>query len=314
MKLPASPRALYSAVSWHVRGLFASEGLRKITFAARDLWQPAEVETRRGIARELATELLPELTIDRDVGYLRLPASALPSLDEVCQIGQAIVSASTTSDGEIAGNKMFSRFRLAKAEQRLALLRVALDRRVLAMVASYFGILPVITEADFYCSFPVSGPWTKSQLWHCDDDAAHVLKIFVYCEDVAPENGPFELIEPITSRSVRKAVGYRYAGRRYRVPDETMEQFVPAGQETAILGPKGSAFVIDTVQCFHRGSRIRAENRRRVAGMVCFAPPNGQVLPRRLVSGSAPLAAFANELTGDLERAVLGMPVTTKWV
>ena len=32
--------------------------------------------------------------------------------------------------------------------------RIGLDRRLLAMVSAYLGVLPVITEADFFCSFP----------------------------------------------------------------------------------------------------------------------------------------------------------------
>lgn len=314
MTATASARALYDALSWHVRGVFATEELRRIAFSVRDLWQPAEVEARRGIARDLALDAVPSLTVDREVGYRVLAPNALPGLDDVCDIGREIVSAAADADGEHNGNKQFSRFRLAKADQRRALLRVGLDRRLLAMAASYFGVLPVITEADFYCSYATSGPWTKSQLWHCDDDASDVLKLFIYCEDVVPEDGPFQLVERSVSTRVRKAIGYRYAGRRYRVSDETMGRFVPEGNETSLIGQRGTAFVVDTTRCFHRGSRIRDPRHRRVAAMVCYAPPSALTLPRRLSGGRAPLVELASEDSTPLERAVLGMPVATKWV
>jgi hypothetical protein len=314
MGLGMSPRAWYAAVSWHVRGLFASEGLRRIGFSARDLWQPAEVEARRGLARDLATEVPSDLVVDPATGHRVLSSTAMPNVDEVCRIGHAIVSESGRDDGESAGQKKFSRFRIAKSDQRRALLAVALDRRLLAMVSSYFGVVPVITEADFYASFAIEGPYAKSQLWHCDDDASAVLKLFVYCDGVTPSDGPFELVRPDESRYVRTSIGYRYAGRRYRVSDEVMQRYVPDERVVSLVGPRGTTFAVDTARCFHRGSRIRDNTRRRIAAMICYAPPNGHMLPRRLVTGKAPLAEFASSFPGKLEQAVLGMPIATKWL
>src|SRR5258705_6280635 len=131
------------------------------------------------------------------------------------------------------------------------------------MAAAYLGVIPVISEADFFCSFAVEGPFTKSQLWHCDDDAGDVFKLFVYCDDVVPADGPFELVEPTASKRVRDAIGYRYSGRRYRVADAVMARHVPADQHTQMMGPRGTAFAVDTVRCFHRGSRIIDPQQRR---------------------------------------------------
>jgi hypothetical protein len=314
MRLGTSPRVWLGALSWHVRGLFATEANRRVAFMARELWQPAEIEARRGAARDLAAELLPELRIDPEKGFRMLPASAMPDLAEVCEIGRTIIDDASLDTGEANGNKRFSRFRLAQADQRLALLRVGLDRRLLAMAAAHLGILPVIAEADFYCSFPTDGTFTKSQLWHCDDDAGDVLKVFVYCEDVAEANGPFELVPTRQARQVRDAVGYRYAGRRYRVPDEVMDRHVASDQQVTLLGASGTSFVVDTVRCFHRGSRIVDKDRRRVVGMICYCPPSGRTLPRRLARGKAPLASFASSFPGDLEHAVLGAPIAKKWI
>ena len=67
---------------------------------------------------------------------------------------------------------------------------------------------------------------------------------------------------------MRSAVGYRYAGRRYRVADDVMASQVSSDQTTQIRGPRGTAFVVDTVQSFHRGSRIVDKDRRRVVAMI----------------------------------------------
>jgi hypothetical protein len=243
-----------------------------------------------------------------------LPLASIPALDEVCSIGRSIIREAALSDGEANAQKKFSRIRVASENERVALLRVGLDRRVLAMAAAYLGVLPVISEADYFCSFPVGGPFTKSQLWHCDCDAGDVFKLFIYCDDVTDDDGPFELVEPGPSRHVRDAIGYRYAGRRYRVADDVMDQYVPKSQQKTFTGKSGTAFAVDTVQCFHRGSRIVDKQRRRVMASVCYTPPSGLTVPRRLASSKAPLANFAESFTGSIERAALGIPLAKKWI
>lgn len=314
MSLPASPRAWLDAVSWHVRGVFATEHNRRIGFRARELWQPAEVEARRGMGRDVAAELTAELRVDPRAGHLMLMSDAIPPLDEVCSIGRSIIKGASLADGEANAQKRFSRIRVATFEERVALLRIALDRRVLAMATAYLGVLPVLSEADYFCSFPVAGPFTKSQLWHCDCDAGDVFKLFIYCDDVMDDDGPFEFIDPEASHSVRDAIGYRYAGRRYRVADDLMAAHVPSSRINTMVGPAGTAFVVDTARCFHRGSRITDPSRRRVMASVCFCPPSCLTIPRRLASAKAPLVDFASVFTMPVERAALGLPVAKKWI
>lgn len=310
--LALNPRAWFGAASWHARGLLATEANRRIGFRAKELFQPAEFEARRGLAKQLEAELPPELRID---GFKVLPSSVLPDLSEVCVAGRDVIAGASLDVGVANGNKKFSRIQIANEAQRLALLRVGLDRRLIAMAAAKMGVLPVILEADYFCSFAVEPPYTKSQLWHCDDDAAEVLKLFIYCNDVDAHDGPFELIEPRTSERVRQAVGYRYAGRRYRVSDTVMANNIDEHRDlTTIEGKAGTTFAVDTVHCFHRGSRITEPGRTRVAAMVCYCPPNGTVLPRRLASRSAPLLGFAKYFPGELEQAVLGAPVANRWI
>lgn len=311
--VPTSPKAWLDAVTWHVRGVFATEANRRIAFRARELWQPAEIEARKGLGKDVASQHV-DLRLNREIGHMMLPPSALPALDEVCNIGRAIIANASLADGETTGDKKFFRIRVATYEERVSLLRVALDPRVLAMATAYLGVLPVITEADYFCSFPVAGAFTKSQLWHCDCDSSDVFKLFIYCDDVTEDDGPFELIDPVASHRVREEIGYRYAGRRYRVSDEAMDAHVRPGDIRPMLGARGTAFVVDTVRCFHRGSRITDPSRKRVMATICYTPPAGVTLPRRLTGTNAPLVEFARTFTGDVERAALGVPITTKWL
>lgn len=311
----ADPKLIFEAVSWQVRGLLATERKRRVGYMLRDLFQPAEVEARRGLGRDIATELLPELAMQSDPGHMRLPAAAIPDLSTVCAIGHKHAEAAA---GELAGAtpdaKTFSRYRFTTEDERVALLRVGLDRRLIAMISAYLGVLPVISEADFYCSFPISGPFKKSQLWHCDHDGEHVTKVFIYCEDVGADDGPFELVSSGHSRRARDELGYRYAGRRYRVADTIMDQRVAPSEQITVQGPAGTAFVTDTTLCFHRGSRIRANGHRRVAAIITYVAPSGSKLPLRLRTRSAPLIGFAEHFSSEIDRAVLGVPMSSSWI
>lgn len=299
-------QTLVGAVNWHARGVFAFEPLREIGFAARALCQPGEVRARKALARELLDQTRPYITLDEHMGYKRLEATAQPAFDAVCTTASAIAG---NDVGVVSGGKEFFRRRFSNDDELAVLLGAALDRRLVAAVAEYLGELPVICDADYYCSVPHGPPWSKSQLWHCDDDGARMLKLFVYCEDVTAENGPFEFVDARHSARARSAVGYRYAGRRYRVSDAAMNANVAPANQLAIEGPRTTAFLIDTAHCFHRGSRIVAKDKRRVAAIVCYCQASARKLPLRLAGGSAPLTRFATRFTDRFDRAVLGMPV-----
>src|SRR3954464_11186236 len=105
MRLGPAPRAWFDAASWHARGLFATEANRRVGFRAKELLQPAEFEARRGMARELATEVLPELRID---GHRVLAPAVLPPLADVCRSGREILESSSLEVGLANGTKTFS--------------------------------------------------------------------------------------------------------------------------------------------------------------------------------------------------------------
>jgi hypothetical protein len=294
-------RRFVDAVKWHVRGEFSVPALRSIGFAARGVVQLDEIRARKHIARE---QPLGELTIDKYRGYTRMAPDA--RFDELARVGSALAAANV---GRSMGGKDFFRARFSTDDEIEILLRATLDRRIVHAVTSYLGTVPVICEADYYCSVPHGPPWSKSQLWHCDDDGNRLVKLFVYCEDVGSDVGPFECIDAQASARARRAVHYRYAGRRYRVSDDAMSAPVQRSEHLVFEGARTSSFLIDTSRCFHRGSRIAARDKRRVAAIVTFLQPNAKRLPLRLRSGAAPLARFAERFTDPLARAVLGVAV-----
>lgn len=309
MDLQSSLRGWLDQLSWQVRGVFASEATRRVAFLARSLCQPAETMARQRWARKLAAELSPELRVPEDDGYLRLPSSGAPDVHEICDYGRSIASATMAAGTNRPGGKAFHRNKLAEGGVLTALLRLALDRRMIAMAATYLGVLPVLGDIDYILSLPSAKPWSKSQLWHCDDDAPRQLKVFVYCDDVDHDSGPFEMISAAESHRVRRLINYRYAGRRYRVSDELMDKHVSRDNQLSIRGPRESAFVVDTARCFHKGSRILDPARSRMVAVILYCTPNGTRLPLRLANRPGPFASLANQYTEQLQRAVLGRPI-----
>ncbi len=309
MSMQSNMRRLAAGVSWQVRGLFATESTRRLGFWARALCQPTEIRARTQAANKLAATMDPALRVSDKDGYLRLPTSSMPDVSAICTTGRELANKLVDSNAG-PGGKTFHRNQLANQAQRRALLALALDPAMVAMASAYLGVLPVLTDLDYFMSVPSPPPWKKSQLWHCDDDSPRQLKIFIYCDDVSEDNGPFEMIGAGASMEARAALRYRYAGRRYRVTDAEMDEHVPREHQLSVTGGRGSAFVVDTARCFHKGSRIvKAANFRMVA-VALYATPNGAKLPLRLSHRPGPYADLAVDRLSDLDRAVLGLPLT----
>ena len=314
MALAQQLRHLRESAMWHIRGLGATENLRRVGFAARSLCQPTEIKRRRDAAACLAQRFPDAERVPIEAGYLRLPALKGVDFANVAALGSELADAAMQRASNDPGGKRFHHSRLVRARDMPPILKAALQPRMLAIASAYLGTVPILGDVDYFVSLPSEPPWSQSQLWHCDDDAPRQLKLFVYCDDVGEADGPFELIEAAESAKIRKAVGYRYAGRRYRVSDITMDAVLTPRKRVSIRASAGSAFVVDTARCFHRGSRITERGRRRVVGVALYCTPNGSKLPLRLASRRGPVASRMGEgvlrKLSPLQRAVLGDPIS----
>jgi hypothetical protein len=312
MVMQASTRrlsALTEAVAWQLRGVVESDALRPLKFGLRDLMQRDEIAARTRWALALPSEPT-RFSLDRATGFAVNPFGNKLRLDAVCRLGQGL--SRTVERSNPIGGKAFHINRLlpndvASLETMLA---VALHEDVLHTVTSYLGIVPVLGDLDFFCSLPTPSatPFSKSQLYHCDDTSLSQLKFFVYTDDVSERDGPLEVVDATRSQFVRDRVRYRYGGRASRVGDDVMTTYVPEHQQNSFVGPGGTSMIVDTARCFHRGSRIRHSDRRRMVAVFQFVPPHCTQLPLRLRHG-APFAHLATSGMSPLARAVLGEPV-----
>lgn len=158
------------------------------------------------------------------------------------------------------------------------LVRFALQENILQLVASYFKESPYLYNVDLLASYGGDGTkWDQSQLWHQDTADAKVLKLWVYISDVLDaEHGPFSYLPANYSRKLPNPF-------HRRVSDAQIRELGYEDKAVPVLGPRKTAFLIDTRNCYHLGSRVLGQNVRvaYVATYFSFATlsPNNSIRP-----------------------------------
>ncbi|MFB6375597.1 MAG: hypothetical protein ABEN55_21325, partial [Bradymonadaceae bacterium] len=146
----------------------------------------------------------------------------------------------------------------------------------------------------------------KSELYHCDWADTSQVKIFVFCNDVERRDGPLTLLSAADSERIRRHIGYRYGGARYRVPDERVFDVVDPDRERVMTGEEGTVCLADTSRCFHYGSRTESTAGLRVAIMYQYVTPTAFLFPPSGYQRSAEYRHLDAPELDRLERLVLG--------
>jgi hypothetical protein len=140
-------------------------------------------------------------------------------------------------------------------------MRFALDERILATVAEYLGTTPFLESISLLHSKPADPKKPiSSQRWHRDNTDKSIMKVFVYINDVSPEEGPLTIL-PLTAS--RKVPSYL----EHYLSDTQLTQYVPTSAVVPLMGPAGTTFLVDTNNCFHFGSRC---TKMRLAFVVYY--------------------------------------------
>jgi hypothetical protein len=140
-----------------------------------------------------------------------------------------------------------------------ALLRMALDQKLLQIVSSYLGMWPRLHAIGAWLNFPTPDEAKQSQLWHRDPEDFRLVKAFIYLEDVDSDHGPFCYI-PKTHPFGERAAVNPSVGHRKRITDEEMQAAIPAQDWLDCTGPAGTMILADTVG-FHRGGKPKVGHR-----------------------------------------------------
>lgn len=164
------------------------------------------------------------------------------------------------------------------------LLKLALDERLLKIVADYMGLVPQLHAIGSWYNFPVDQNMTASQLWHRDPEDLKTVKVFIYLDDVGPKQGPFTYIpksHPFGEECTRTPVHQHPR----RVLDDEMQNTFPKSQWLECLGKAGTMIIADTVG-FHRGGYVNEGHRLLITFTYTSGVPQE---PRKLkLSGELP--------------------------
>jgi hypothetical protein len=133
------------------------------------------------------------------------------------------------------------------------LLKVALDRMLLEIVATYLGMWPRLHAVGAWLNFATDQDAKEAQLWHRDPEDMKMIKVFIYLDDVGPENGPFCYI-PKTHPFSPGAGTIPIHRDKKRILDSEMLGVIPKDCWIACTGPANTMIIADTVG-YHRGGK-----------------------------------------------------------
>jgi hypothetical protein len=277
--------------------------------AVRQLYVTARRATRffRDAPRRSAMAALPDagIEIPADAGFLIMPPDQCPETAAIVAEARAALDRFDASAPKRGKNKKrFLQNVLDPASLTLesAVLRFALRTDILAMVARYLGVVPLLSTITVFHSDATEGAPTSSQLYHCDGDDITQVKVFVYCSDVTPASGPLTVLDAKTTRRLQERTAYQF---RDRLSDEKVRRIIGDATGHPILGPSGTMAFVDTSRCFHFGSRVAADAPPRLVTMIQYQTPYSFVIAAD-GERSLPFRSLAVPSLPPLQRLVLG--------
>lgn len=251
---------MYRRLLWHENRTPARHGIK---FALRAL-NTGETRRRRhaGKTVEKSAAVMNAASELREYGFVRvdhlIPLAAREALAKAAWDAAASPKLDSSVFGthkDIWTSVVDSQMVGGQLPSDHTFVQFALEPQIIALLADYYGELPLLDYVTVTHSLPTGRELRFSQLWHLDYDDTRVVKLFVYLTDVADEaDGPFTLLPAGPSRAVR-------AGIKSHRPDSAIG--APMEERVRRTGPRLSCFMVETSHCYHMGSRV-AEGHERV--------------------------------------------------
>ncbi len=278
-------------------------GRLAIVEQARETWR--ERDARR---YELAEEFLPsaETAIPAERGFVLHSPGTFALATAVVSAANELIDG-LGHDELVARSTKGSYLTQGLLPEELALdspfMRFVLDEAVVAPVAEYLGMVPVLHAVDLWYSFHRADAPVRSQRWHLDSGDTTQVKVWIHCSDVNQAAGPLTVIDAASSHELVERLGYDF-GEGHRVADEQIEELAgPA--VTRLEGPAGTTHFVDTSRCFHMGSRVdRGGTPRRIFVAQYLTPYAFRFRPDHL--HKAPYRSLADQNAHEIERLLLG--------
>ncbi len=144
---------------------------------------------------------------------------------------------------------------------------------VLGVVNAYRGFETKLYDFDQWYTIPLGGDRERivSQQWHRDPLEPHIVKLFLYFNDVDEEAGPFEYIPESVEGAKYGHLWPLVQGESRYPPPGAVEEAVPASERILAAGPAGTLIFCDTGG-FHRGGY--AISKPRILATFTYVSPD----------------------------------------
>ena len=174
----------------------------------------------------------------------------------------------------------------ASLEADSSLYTVALNEKILSLVAGYFGTAPILHGIRLLESFPKENlddcaidKWDRDQLWHRDKYDGKSLRLFVYITDCDEKSGPFMFIDKLKSKKLLFSY-YR------RSTDRELEAKGFADSIKVVTGKAGASFLVDVRNNVHCGSKCLTKRRLAYTAIYTSYSPwvSPDTIPEKVLS------------------------------
>jgi hypothetical protein len=169
-----------------------------------------------------------------------------------------------------------------------------LNQSFAKIAAAHLGLVPRLGDVELWRSKAYGDTLQGAQKWHRDGNERSSVKVFLYVNDVTPENGPLEYVRGTHHGGPRHDL---LRGRSGRIEDDEMAAQIPDDQVFHAMGPAGTVVIFDSGG-LHCGSRVRHGD-RRVAKMTYSS--NADIAPQPLLLSqdlTLPAGQFMREVLG----------------
>lgn len=251
--------------------------VRHLRRAAYRAAHPLRTRSRAEAGRRLTANLSPDLaaTVEelRVNGVAPFNAYLDPKLlAELDQYYRDVLLPRADSTNGLKSHPFF--FQLTRPEDWTTdniLVRFALQEPVLAACAAYLRTAPLFQIAKVLESRGIAQTeWRASQLWHLDYADSRAVWLWVYLTDVkSVADGPYTYLPVVPSKRVTNGFFAR------RIMDDEIDKTDLKQQVRQIMGPRLTAFLVDSTSIYHMGSRL-PEGQRRCIYSASFVDPINQ--------------------------------------
>lgn len=143
-----------------------------------------------------------------------------------------------------------------KAVQNPILASLAFDPYILNMASNYLGCTPIHVQTNAWFSFPVEDVnkqlSTSAQLFHQDKEFTKFIKVFIYLNEVGPDNGPHCYIKGSHLNELYK----QGVPLTSRLSDEDALKYYSQENIMHLCGPEGTVVFGDTCSV-HKGTPLK---------------------------------------------------------